>query len=102
MAEALQQALTGTWRDPVQPAAVRAADLMTRMTVAEKIGQLGSFWAESARPGEQVAPQPDGGRKLRDAPHIPQTPGAPREVTTRCLDTGGPSALPSRCGTWKG
>jgi beta-xylosidase len=59
MAEALQQALTGTWRDPVQPAAVRAADLMTRMTVAEKIGQLASFWAESARPGEQVAPQPD-------------------------------------------
>ena len=59
MAEALRHALTETWRDPVLPAAVRVADLMTRMTVAEKIGQLGSFWAESARPGEQVAPQPD-------------------------------------------
>jgi beta-xylosidase len=59
MAEALRHALTESWRDPVLPAAERVADLMNRMTVAEKIGQLGSFWAESARPGEQVAPAPD-------------------------------------------
>jgi hypothetical protein len=43
----------------VLPVAERVADLMSRMTVAEKIGQLGSFWAESAGPGEQVAPAPD-------------------------------------------
>ena len=59
MAEALRHALTETWRDPVLPAAERVADLMTRMTVSEKIGQLGSFWAESAAPGAQVAPAPD-------------------------------------------
>lgn len=59
MAEALRHALIESWRDPALPAAERVADLMNRMTVAEKIGQLGSFWAESARPGEQVAPAPD-------------------------------------------
>jgi beta-xylosidase len=59
MAEALRHAPTEAWRDPALPVAERVTDLMSRMTVAEKIGQLGAFWAESGRPGEQVAPAPD-------------------------------------------
>src|ERR1051325_892397 len=59
MAEALRHALTEAWRDPALPLADRVSDLLSRMTVAEKLGQLGSFWAESARPGEEVAPMPD-------------------------------------------
>jgi beta-xylosidase len=59
MAEALRHALSETWRDPAAPIADRVTDLMNRMTLAEKIGQLGAFWAASARPGEEVAPAPD-------------------------------------------
>ncbi len=33
------------YRDPALPVAARAADLVERMTRAEKIAQLGSFWA---------------------------------------------------------
>jgi beta-xylosidase len=58
MAEVLRQASTETWRDPASPVAERVADLMSRMTVAEKIGQLGSFWAAASRPGEEVSPMP--------------------------------------------
>ncbi len=59
MAEALSHALSETWRDTTAPIAERVTDLMSRMTLAEKIGQLGAFWAASARPGEEVAPAPD-------------------------------------------
>jgi beta-glucosidase-like glycosyl hydrolase len=70
MSEALQHALNEPWRDPVLPIAERVADLMARMTVAEKISQLGSFWADSAAPGEQVAPAPD---DLGDPPPLEGT-----------------------------
>ncbi len=59
MAEAPSHALTETWRDSTASIAERVTDLMSRMTLAEKIGQLGAFWAASARPGEEVAPAPD-------------------------------------------
>src|SRR5262245_20195589 len=32
------------WRDPSLPPADRAADLLARMTLAEKLGQLASVW----------------------------------------------------------
>ncbi|GLZ13373.1 beta-glucosidase [Actinomadura sp. NBRC 104425] len=47
------------WRDPRLPVAERVADLLARMTVEEKAGQLGSFWAQAAEPGEPVAPRED-------------------------------------------
>jgi beta-xylosidase len=48
-----------SWRDPRLPVAERVADLLGRMTVEEKAGQLVAYWAESAREGEEVAPLPD-------------------------------------------
>ncbi|GAA4484393.1 glycoside hydrolase family 3 N-terminal domain-containing protein [Actinoallomurus oryzae] len=48
-----------SWRDPRLPVAERVADLLDRMTIEEKAGQLAGYWAESARKGEEVAPMPD-------------------------------------------
>ena len=39
------------WRDVSAPPGRRVADLLARMTLAEKIGQLGSVWLESEAPG---------------------------------------------------
>jgi beta-xylosidase len=47
------------WRDPRLPVAERVADLIGRMTLEEKAGQLVAYWAASAQPGEEVAPLPD-------------------------------------------
>jgi beta-xylosidase len=43
------------WRDPARPAAERAADLLARMTLEEKVAQLGSVWLHRPR-DSQVAP----------------------------------------------
>jgi beta-glucosidase-like glycosyl hydrolase len=43
------------WRDPSRPAAERAADLLARMTLEEKVAQLGSIWLDQPR-DSQVAP----------------------------------------------
>jgi beta-xylosidase len=47
------------WQDSRLPTSERVADLIGRMTVEEKAGQLAGFWAASARAGEEVAPLPD-------------------------------------------
>jgi beta-xylosidase len=47
------------WRDAGLPVAERVADLLGRMTLEEKAGQLTAYWAASAGPGEEVAPLPD-------------------------------------------
>ncbi|MCP2327523.1 beta-xylosidase [Hamadaea flava] len=45
------------WQDVARPAADRAADLLARMTLEEKVAQLGSAWvASSPNPGAEVAP----------------------------------------------
>ncbi|MGQ4387608.1 beta-xylosidase/alpha-l-arabinosidase [Streptomyces sp. SAS_270] len=45
------------WQDPALPAAVRAADLLARMTTQEKIAQLYSVWPGSNEtPGGDMAP----------------------------------------------
>ncbi|GAA4097414.1 beta-glucosidase family protein [Actinomadura miaoliensis] len=62
MTEALPQhapVASPPWRDPRLPVAERVADLLGRMTVEEKAGQLGSFWALPAEPGEPVSPRED-------------------------------------------
>jgi beta-xylosidase len=44
------------WQDPDQPADVRVADLLERMTLAEKVAQLYGVWVGLDGTGEGVAP----------------------------------------------
>jgi beta-xylosidase len=49
--------MTHPWQDPALPAGVRAADLLARMTSAEKTAQLYSVWPGSNEtPGGDMAP----------------------------------------------
>ncbi|MGH3263472.1 MAG: glycoside hydrolase family 3 protein, partial [Trebonia sp.] len=47
------------WRDPGRPADERVADLLGRMTLEEKIAQLGSVWMGASGDGDGVAPMQD-------------------------------------------
>jgi beta-xylosidase len=47
------------WRDPAIPAAARIAELLRRMTLEEKIAQLGSIWMGASGDGDGVAPMQD-------------------------------------------
>jgi beta-xylosidase len=47
------------WRDPTCPVHERVADLLARMTLAEKIAQLGSVWMGASGDGDTVAPMQD-------------------------------------------
>ena len=51
-------AVAEPWRDPSRPVAERVADLLSRMTLAEKLAQLGSVWigASASGDGDGVAP----------------------------------------------
>ena len=54
--------LSGPWREPSRPVAERVADLLARMTLEEKIAQLGSLWIGASGDGEGddgVAPMQD-------------------------------------------
>ncbi|MQS10478.1 hypothetical protein, partial [Streptomyces alkaliphilus] len=44
------------WQDTELSAAERAADLLARMTLEERVGQLSSIWPGSDAGGEDVAP----------------------------------------------
>ncbi|GAA3651446.1 glycoside hydrolase family 3 N-terminal domain-containing protein [Streptomyces chitinivorans] len=44
------------WQDPSRPVEERAADLLSRMTLEEKLAQLSSVWPGSESDGEDVAP----------------------------------------------
>ena len=48
-----------TWRDPACPVDERVADLLARMTLAEKVAQLGSVWMGASGDGDGVAPMQD-------------------------------------------
>ncbi len=48
-----------SWRDPTRPAEERVADLLSRMTLEEKIAQLGSVWMGASGDGDGVAPMQD-------------------------------------------
>ena len=48
-----------TWRDTTRPAGERVADLLGRMTLEEKIAQLGSAWMGASGDGDGVAPMQD-------------------------------------------
>jgi beta-xylosidase len=45
------EAAAEPWRDPSRPVAERVADLLSRMTLAEKLAQLGSVWVGAAGDG---------------------------------------------------
>ncbi|SFY52822.1 glycoside hydrolase family 3 N-terminal domain-containing protein [Streptomyces sp. F-1] len=48
------------WRDASLPVRDRVADLLSRMTLEEKVGQLGAYWVAPLRPGEPVLAVPEG------------------------------------------
>ena len=48
-----------SWQDPTRPADERVADLLGRMTLEEKIAQLGSAWMGASGDGDGVAPMQD-------------------------------------------
>ena len=52
--------ITEVWRDPSRGTADRVADLLGRMTLEEKVAQLGSVWIGASGDGEGVAPGQDG------------------------------------------
>ncbi|MEU6009239.1 glycoside hydrolase family 3 N-terminal domain-containing protein [Streptomyces sp. NPDC047453] len=47
---------TAPWRDPALPAAARVDDLLSRMTLEEKVAQLYGVWVGAATDGDGVAP----------------------------------------------
>jgi beta-xylosidase len=47
------------WRDPACPVPERVADLLARMTLEEKLAQLGSVWMDAPDNGDGVAPSQD-------------------------------------------
>ena len=47
------------WRDPSCPVDERVADLLCRMTMEEKVAQLGSVWMGASGEGDGVAPMQD-------------------------------------------
>jgi beta-xylosidase len=47
------------WRDPSRPVAERVASLLARMTLEEKLAQLGSIWQGASGDGDGVAPMQD-------------------------------------------
>ncbi len=55
------------WQDPDRPAGERIADLLSQMTLEEKIAQLGSVWMGASGDGDGVAPMQDQFFRL-DAP----------------------------------
>ena len=50
---------TEIWRDPSRSADDRVADLLGRMTLEEKLAQLGSVWLGAPADGDGVAPMQD-------------------------------------------
>jgi len=57
-----------TWRDPARTAGERVADLLRRMTLEEKVAQLGSIWMGASGDGDGVAPMQDQFFDLDDQP----------------------------------
>lgn len=58
------------WRDTTQPVETRVADLLSRMTLEEKIAQLAGVWVTAASSGDGVAPHQD--ELAEDTPPWPE------------------------------
>src|SRR5579875_836097 len=65
-----EDAAAEIWRDPSRSPDERVADLLSRMTLEEKLAQLAGIWLREEREGEGVAPvqdsSPDGGRPVAE------------------------------------
>jgi beta-xylosidase len=64
----------------------RVADLLGRMTLEEKIGQLGSYWVAPLRPGQPVVPVPEWATDPLPPP-LPQAASAGLGQLTRVYGT---------------
>src|SRR5262245_63997565 len=60
MTETAEAPTADAWQDPALPVAARVSDLMSRMTMVEKVAQLSGLWGIDPDAGE-MAPM------LRDA-----------------------------------
>ncbi|CAM3877271.1 glycoside hydrolase family 3 N-terminal domain-containing protein [Kibdelosporangium persicum] len=58
------------WRDTALPVEARVADLISRMTLEEKIAQLAGVWVSAAASGDGVAPHQD--ELAEDTPPWPE------------------------------
>ena len=89
-----------TWRDPARSASERIADLLGRMTLEEKIAQLGSVWMGASLDGDGVAPMQDQFFSIDQPPFEEQIKNGLGQLTrvfgTRPVDAAaGMSALAS-------
>jgi beta-glucosidase len=50
---------TTAWQDPSLPSAERVEDLLARLTLVEKLAQLGSYWDDKRGSDEVIAPMQD-------------------------------------------
>ncbi len=50
---------SGIWHEPARPVDERVADLLARMTLEEKLAQLGSVWIGAPGDGDGIAPMQD-------------------------------------------
>jgi beta-xylosidase len=88
------------WRDPARPAGERVADLLGRLTLEEKIAQLGSVWMGASGDGDGVAPMQDQFFSIEQPPFEEQIKNGLGQLTrvfgTRPVETAaGMSALAS-------
>jgi beta-xylosidase len=89
-----------TWRDPARSAQERIADLLGRLTLEEKIAQLGSVWMGASLDGDGVAPMQDQFFSIDQPPFEEQIKNGLGQLTrvfgTRPVDAAaGMSALAS-------
>jgi beta-xylosidase len=54
MTEAMEATSTDAWQDPALPVATRVSDLMSRMTLVEKVAQLSGLWGIDPDVGEMA------------------------------------------------
>jgi beta-glucosidase len=54
MTEAMATTTADTWQDPALPVATRVGDLMSRMTLVEKVAQLSGLWGIDPEVGEMA------------------------------------------------
>ncbi|NLG70237.1 MAG: beta-glucosidase, partial [Firmicutes bacterium] len=64
------------YRDPYQPIEARVDDLLARMTLEEKVAQLGSVWVFEVAPGGRLAEELAGRRGAHGIGQITRIGGA--------------------------
>lgn len=83
------------YKDPRQPLKARVEDLLRRMTLAEKIGQMSQIYRENATAG--VVGEFHVGSELRGGGSVP-APGAPAGAWVEMVEEIQRAALSTRLG----